>query len=162
MRRGKKLTTKDAPESLHGISMTTLRKGINCPTCARYLKVNNKRLNHTMMQYLMLLYEHRNAAGGWVEASRMRIKTKSDVTRKKDKAQTGDYAILPLWGLAEKRAGQKGFARITPFGVEFLEGKAFVREGVLIENHRSGFICFTGGWVTATDANGTSFNLSEL
>lgn len=161
-KKKKKLSTVEAPETLHGISMAALRQGINCPTCCRFMKVNNKRLNHTMMQYLFILYASHSDGDGWVEASWMRIHTKHDMTRTEDKAQTGDYKILHLWGLAENHPNKSGFARITPLGIDFVEMRAFVREGVLIENYRSNFICFTGGWVTALDANGTSFNLAEL
>lgn len=158
------------PERLYGVSFTAIRGGVDCPHCERYLKVNRKRLNHTMMQYLLYLYSHRNEADGWVQASRVRIQAatvevdEGEVTDQKDKdtVQTGDYKILAVWGLVELHPQRNGFARITRHGVEFVCGRATVRESVFLENYKNKFVAFDGPEVNAQQANRTSFTLAEL
>jgi len=154
------------PDRLYGVPFAEIRRGVDCSHCERYLKVNRKRLNHTMMQYLLHLYRHRNVGDGWVQASRVRIAAAPSPTvedaEQEDTVQTGDYKILAVWGLAELHPKKSGYARITRFGVEFVCGRATVRESVFLENYKNKFVAFDGPEVTAQRANRTSFNLAEL
>ncbi len=153
------------PTEMYGLPFETLRRGVDCPHCQRFLKVNRKRLNHTMMQYLFHLYSARTIGDGWVQASRVRIQASVDPTTEIDQestVQTGDYRILTLWGLAELHPERSGFARIAPLGVAFVQGRATVRESVLIENYKNQFVAFDGPEVTAQQANATPFELSDL
>lgn len=150
------------PEVLHGIPFQHLRKGSNCKSCGRFIKVNRKKLNRTMLQYLFKMYLVHSLNDGWLEASRVRIRAKSDPSRKENELQSGDYKILRLWGLAELHPKRSGWMRITPFGIDFLEMKSKVRQSVLLENYKNRLICFEGKWVDAFEAYGTSFTLKEL
>lgn len=78
-----------------------LRQGVTCPCCDKHFKINRKRLNRTMLQYLVALYKRRHE--GWIKASRLRIQAtaESSVDAPSKEIQTGDYKILALWGLAD-------------------------------------------------------------
>lgn len=150
----------DVPDirSLH--TPEELRKGVLCPCCQKHFKVNRKKLNRTMLQYLVQLYHRRD--DGWIKASRIRIQAREDSSQGISKEiQTGDYKILPLWGLAEVKANPT-LVRIKQEGIEFLRGNLTVPEAVILENNKNKFVEFSGPHVNVHDVAETSFSLDDL
>jgi hypothetical protein len=154
-----------APATLHGIPWDRLRAGVMAHV-PRYVKVNRKCLSRANMQYLEQLYDERNnPQAGWVKVSRRRIKAKlnaSDEVPMEGEVQTGDYALLILWGLAEKQAGKRGVVRITPWGEAFIEGRTLVHEAAFIENYRNNLVCFDGKPVSYGEVRARSFDEKAL
>jgi hypothetical protein len=139
-----------------------LRKGIECPTCERFIKINRKKLNKTMLQYLVALFhEHGNKDSGWVKASRIRIKAETDLIDGLS-VQTGDYKILALWSLVELHPTNPGMVRISSLGMDFLNNKIKVRESVLLENYKNRFVSFDGDNIDVFTVGGTRFLLTDL
>jgi hypothetical protein len=142
-------------------SFGELRKGVCCPECDRPVKINRKKINHCMMQYLVELYK-RHKDDGWVQASRVRIKATPKPGDEIREVQTGDYKMLVTWGLAEEHPEQQGFVRMTDLGLSFICGTATVSEAAFMENYRNRLIQFDGPQVSFADAYKTPFVLSEL
>jgi len=138
-----------------------MQKGVDCECCGRFIKINRKRLNATMMQYLDKLYERRNE--GWFLISRVRIKAKgaANLPGEEKETQTGDYAILGHWGLAEY-SGKQGEAKITQLGIEFVEGRATVRESVIVENYKNRLVSLYGPFVSVEQARSTHFDRKDM
>jgi hypothetical protein len=145
-------------------SQDDLRKGVDCGECGRFVKVNRKRLNHTMLQYLTLLYGwEKQKPGEYIQGSRLRIHA---VTNKEEHplVQTGDYKILAVWGLVEIDPEQSGFVRINQLGIDFVEDRATVPGAVFLENYKNRFVGFDPDteMVSYTTANNTSFDPGDL
>lgn len=138
-----------------------LRQGVLCPCCEKHFKINRKKFNRTMLQYLVALYRRRG--GDWIKASRIRIQARqeSSVNAPSKEIQTGDYKILPVWGLAEIKHDPT-LVRISQQGIDFLKGNATISQAVLLENNKNKFVGFDGPQVTVHDVAKTSFNLNEL
>jgi hypothetical protein len=138
-----------------------LRRGVDCVGCGRLIKLNRKRLNRTMMQYLYALYTLR--ASGWIQASRIRIAARA-VPGAINQIQTGDYAVLTVWGLTELWVGKPGFARITSRGIAFVEKREVVPGAVFLWNDKNEFYRFDANTplVSFDDAARTSFEFADL
>lgn len=121
-------------------SFETLRKGLTCESCLRFVKLAKKTLNYTVMQHLDLLYDHAlKTTDDYLPASRMRIKAATH-TEDIPTTQTGDYRILVLWGFAEEHPEKKGYVRITLDGIDFREGRKLAPYAIWVENYRQRYI----------------------
>lgn len=152
------------PEELYGIAWDKLRQGVDARV-TRFVKVNRKKLSRAHMQYLVKLYNARYEQDGWLKISRKRIVAKrsseQDVEVDPD-VQTGDYALLRVWGLAEFRTGHRGIVRITPYGKAFVEGRVKVPEAAFVINYRNTVVCFDGPRRSFAEVHATSFKHEEL
>lgn len=138
-----------------------LRKGVMCPCCDKQFKINRKKFNRTMLQYLEALYEFKN--DGWIKASRIRIQAREDssVGAPSKEIQTGDYKILPVWGLAEIKYNPT-LVHINQKGIDFLKGNITIPEAALLENNKNKFVRFDGPQVDVHDVAQTQFRLKDL
>jgi hypothetical protein len=162
-----------------------MRRGVVCRECERDYKINKKKLNITMMQYLKKLYAARTKDGLYILASRMTIRAKrgkvavvdSQVvstvplsTGEKEGIRSGDYIILSsIWGLVDVKPkqegeGRAGYVRISQRGIDFVEGRIKVPGAAFIENYRNGLIGYDQevGEVTFEQACATPFKPEDL
>ena len=125
-----------------------LDEGTDCRACGQLAKRYRRRLNTSMVRFLIGLVK----AGGW--------------THYLDVPHRGqDYAFLARWGLAEKRArprgmGGSGYWRATDRGRRFVSGRMLVPDSVWIHNDRVDGI--STQLVAAQEALGRRFDLREL
>lgn len=137
-----------------------IRKGVMCPCCEKNFKINSKKFNRTMLQYLEALSDHQHE--GFIKASRLSIKARaeSSVDAPSKEIRTGDYKMLLIWGLADVNDENK--MMINRQGIDFLNGETTISEGVLLENNKNKFVAFVGDQVYVDEVRKTAFSVEEL
>lgn len=135
-------------------------KGGHCPCCDRWGRVNKKSLNLTLVKTLVWMSEwryHKND-GGWIH---MPTEAPPFVKR------SNQYSSLAGWGFIERQQKQtkipsdvkhEGWWRITPHGMDFIEGKVKVPKQVLHYNQM--FVGLAGPLVGPRDVD-KQFSYSE-
>ena len=118
-----------------------LDEGTDCRACGQLAKRYRRRLNTSMVRFLIGLVK----AGGWVHYL--------DVPHRGQ-----DYAYLYFFGLAESKGS--GYWRATDLGRRFLRAVVTAPEAVFMHNNRLESISVCS--VTAQEALGRRFDLREL
>lgn len=87
---------------------------VQCPCCnMKYNIIYKRHLYHSIITGLKNLYAGHGAT-----------------------SSIGDFAKLRYWGLIERAEGKKqGQWRITPLGIDFVEGRARLPESVIVKNN---------------------------
>ena len=117
-------------------------EGTDCRACGQLAKRYRRRLNTSMVRFLIGLVR----AGGW--------------THYLDVPHRGqDYAFLAWWGLA-CRGGGPGYWHATDAGHRFVSGDESVADSVWIYNDR--LESRSTQLITAQEALGRRFDLREL
>lgn len=132
-----------------------------CPCCERRARINRLRVHSTLALMLSRLYymakREFNDPQAWMHIESF-----------KPKHRTGnDFSIVKHWGLAEsRRAGEgedkisSGMWRLTPDGVNFVEGHTFIDKYACVLDDR--VISYGGGMVSMEDALNGKFSYAEL
>ena len=140
------------------------KRGHICECCGQFVKEYYRPLNASMVRGL-ILYRNRFRVDGfadWIHMERWfkSIDGLSDGVR-------GDFPKMRFWGLIEKCIGYRpdgsnrvGLYRITPKGVNFVDGEIKVRHRVHLYNNV--FQGYLGGNVSILDCLGEKFNYRDL
>ena len=132
-------------------------EGTKCPCCERSVKVYARKVHAKMARDLIRLYKHSGC-----EFTHVARTLSSD----DQPVHMGDFAKLSYWGLVEEEpiiradGGRAGWWRITPFGVEYIHGRATIPKTARVYNKR--VLEIFGERVSITDALGDAFNYNEL
>ena len=118
-----------------------LDEGTGCRACGQLAKRYRRRLNTSMVRFLIGLVK----AGGWVHYL--------DVPHRGQ-----DYAFLEKFGLAE--GNSSGYWCATDIGRSFLLGRVVAADSVFMFDNRLESI--SAHHVTAQEALGRRFDLREL
>ena len=127
-----------------------LDEGTDCRACGQLAKRYRRRLNTSMVRFLIGLVR----AGGW--------------THYLDVPHRGqDYSFLKFFGLAETKASTSGAASGSGYWRATDAGRVFVRWNGQVSPYEVYMydgvpMGFTGGFVTAQEALGRRFDLREL
>lgn len=130
-------------------------EGATCPCCTQYVKVYYRSIHAAMASGLIKLYR-RSPHGTFHEI-------KEFMTHN----ELGDFAKLAYWDLAQEQPSMRldgstrtGWWKITPLGIDFVEGRATVPKHARVYNGR--LLNLTGKRVGIKERLGKTFNYAEL
>ncbi len=145
---------------------------VECSECDAVYTVRKRSLNATMARQLIALYRYfkdpdsfrnpsislKDDVGEWVHANRYLTGL----------SMQGECAKLRFWGLLEERSGNKtdgnphsGYFRITPYGVQFVEGKQAAWKFMLTRNRDGCLGLIEDQTITIQQALGNEFNYAK-
>lgn len=128
------------------------RDGHECPTCRQFVKVYRRRINTGQLKALIRMWK--TAGTDWVKVSDLGL-------------PGGDVAKLRYWGLICQQEGERedgskrtGVWRVTGLGVDFLQGRAQVREYAIVYDNK--LIRLDGEVIGVRQVLGNDFDYRQL
>lgn len=138
------------PKNLHLPSVTSIEEarrivvqnrkdaGCICPVCDQIVAVYRRSITSTMLVALSIFYRHARQHGdAWLHFPR-HTRTNDVVA-----GQGGDWAKLAFWDLIERKeevrtdgSSRNGWARITPYGRDFVEQKSRLPRYIYLYNNQ--------------------------
>lgn len=135
-----------------------LNKGFRCHCCGQFVKMYTRPIYGAMVHGLIVMYRH-GAADGYVHVptllARLKMNTADACTAK-----------LKFWGLVTEKFNDNtkkrcsGFWKLTPLGVDFVLGRATVKEKIMLLQNK--FQGFKGKDIYVREALGKYFDYNEL
>jgi len=132
-----------------------LHEGADCPVCTQRVQLYKRKLNSGMAKALIQIYRYGGAS--WTRVQ--------DIP---DGPKGGDYAKLRFWGLLESSSertddgNSAGYWRVTPLGVDFVQGRKRVRSHVLTFNNKTYAMPEEASMISVYEALGDRFDYNEL
>ena len=133
--------------------------GATCPVCDRHAREYRRPLTRAMVEVLAWVYRLGVLRSG-SRAAPAPIHVTRELLAVGRNAVAQEYSKLRFWELLAPVDGAEGMWRVTPLGVEFLEGRASVPAHVVIfDNTR---VRVDDRRIRVDDALGVRFDLDAL
>jgi len=129
-----------------------------CPCCGQAVKLYKRKMNKGMASALLRVHQLLKKAGGaWLHVNGLSELEKSQLSHM-------EFQKLRWWKVIEESPAERGSWRITPLGVDFINGRVQVRKYIYLFDDRPAKDVKNMDTTTTsiTEAFGEKFDLQEL